>query len=97
MRIKVHTDESRGGAYGYTLWLSARDTWAWAHRPGAAWPCSTLEDKRLAVSVDGNGLWDLTVNGRSDADPDSNELAAIVADHLPKSCRGLWPVWGSQA
>jgi hypothetical protein len=82
---------------GYTLWLSARDTYDWARKPGAAWPCSTLEDHRVMVQVDSNGLCDLTIDGRSpadNADIDGTELNAIVADHLPANYRHLWPTWG---
>lgn len=92
MRIK-NTSTSEP-AKGYTLWLSARDTYDWTHKPGACWPCSTLSDKCIVVCVDSNGLCDLTVNGRSDSgNIDADELRAIVADHLPAGYRHLWPVW----
>ena len=78
---------------GYTLWLSARETYSWAHKPGAAWPCSTLADKRLVVVGDDNGLCNLTVNGKVDEDIDGTELDACVADHLPAQFRHLWPTW----
>ena len=68
---------------GVKLWLSANDTYNWAHKAGASWPCSFLSDKRLFVEYDSNGdLVDLAVNGKN-ADFDSNELSAIVADHVP--------------
>ena len=89
MRIK-------GSADGYAMWLSARDTYDWAHKPGAAWPGSTLANKRVVVSVDSNGLYDLTIDGR-EGDCDGNELSAIVADHLPKAYRHMWPTWEAQA
>jgi hypothetical protein len=85
MRIKVHDT-------GYVLWLSARDTYDWATRPGAAWPCSQLSDHRCVVVVDSNGLCDFTLDGR-DADVDGNELDACVADHIPQSARKFWPTW----
>ena len=85
----------RGEPQGYTLWLSARETEAWALRPYARWPCSTTAGHRLVIRVDRNGLWDLSLDGRSDrGEIDGTELDAIVADHLPKSHRHLWPVWG---
>lgn len=34
------------------IWLSARDTYEWARKPGAAWPCSQLEGRRLYVRQD---------------------------------------------
>jgi hypothetical protein len=90
MRISKHQDNGR--VTGYTLWLSATDTWLWARKPGAIWPCSTLSNNRLMVMVDRNGLCDLTINGR-DGDCDGNELDACVADHIPDDCKHLWPTW----
>lgn len=91
MRIQKHEN-------GYAMWLSARDTYDWAHKPGATWPCSTLSNKRCLVVVDTNGLCDFTVNGRDvyerDAsDIDGTELDAIVSDHLPDDMRQYWPTW----
>ncbi len=63
------------------LWLSARDTYDWANRTAARWPCSQLERKRLFVEFDTNGLCDLAIDGKSQ-DCDANELNAIVVDHL---------------
>lgn len=68
-------------AGGFNLWLSADDTWRWATRSNAAWPCSQLRGNRVFVQFDRNGLCDFTMNGRS-ADCDASELSAIVADHL---------------
>jgi hypothetical protein len=82
-----------GDPKGYSLWLSANDTYRWAHRAGNSWPCSTLSGKRIALSVDSNGINYLTVNGKEGVDVDENELTAIVADHLPKELRHLWPTW----
>ena len=66
-----------------TIWLSARDTDGWAHKPGAAWPCSVLSGRRLVATLDSNGLCDLTVNGRDSPDDLTGvELSAICADHL---------------
>jgi hypothetical protein len=91
MRIEVYEN-------GYTIWLSAYDTYEWAHKPDAWWPCSTLSDKRFMAVVDANGLCDLTVNGRDAPDTiDGAELDAIVADHLPKNARQFWPVWDLEA
>lgn len=68
---------------GVKLWLSARETYDWAHRPGSSWPCSQLSDKRLFVEFDRNGLCDLAINGRM-TDCDANELNAITSDFLAK-------------
>ncbi len=90
MRISKAT--TAGKVVGYIMHLSASDTYAWARKPGAAWPCSECRNNRIMVSVDGNGLCDFTMNGKS-ADMDGTELDAIVSDHLPADCRHLWPVW----
>lgn len=63
------------------LWISARETNAWAHRPGALWHCSTLSGQRLFAEFDRNGLVDLAINGRS-TDCDVHELNAITSDFL---------------
>ena len=68
---------------GLKLWLSANDTFKWAHRAGNSWPCSFLSDKRVFVEYDSNGdLIDIAINGKI-VDCDSNELNAIIKDHLP--------------
>jgi hypothetical protein len=67
---------------GFTLWLSKNDTYDWAHRSGESWPCSDLSGKRCRIDFDSNGLCDFTVNGRDGADVPSDELSAIVADHI---------------
>lgn len=66
------------------LWLSARDTYDWAHRPRAAWPCSFLSDRRLFAEFTENGdLVDLAIDGgRGDQDCPSDELNAITSDFL---------------
>ncbi len=63
------------------LWLSANDTYDWAHKAGASWPCSQLSDKRLFVEFDTNGLCDIAIDGKPD-DCDANELNAMVSDYL---------------
>jgi hypothetical protein len=65
------------------IWLSPNETQAWAHRPGAAWPCSFLSNRRLYAEFDSNGLCDLLINsGRGDQDCPNDEFSAIVSDHL---------------
>ena len=34
------------------LWLSVNDTYDWAHKPGAAWPCSKLSGKRVYIEIE---------------------------------------------
>lgn len=67
---------------GTELWLSANDTYDWAHKPHAKWPCSTLSGHRLhAAFNEENNLVDMTIDGRS-KDCSANEFNAIVADFL---------------
>ena len=82
---------------GYTMWLSATDTGNWANKVGAAWPCSTVAHHRLVVCVDSNGLCDLSSDSRPVEEFNSNELKAIVADHLPEHLKHLWPTWAEKA
>ena len=76
MRIKDNGDS-------FTLWASARDTYDWAHKPGAAWPCSTLSGHRFVASFDTDGLYDLNVQGRGDWAGD--EFSACVSDLVEES------------
>jgi len=81
---------------GYTLWLSATDTYNWAQTPGKRWPCSTLSGNRCCIVVDSNGICDLTVNGQcEEGQIDCSELCAIVTDFIPAEYRRYWPVWES--
>ena len=74
------------------LWLSANDTYEWAHRAGAWWPCSDLSGKRLFAEFDSNGLVDLAVNGR-DAQVTSEEFNAITSDFLRDKLPQDHPAW----
>ena len=73
-------------ASGVKLWLSEKDTYDWAHKPGAAWPCSTLSGKRLFAEFDRNGVCDVAVNGRTNGSAaecmDGAEFNAITCDTL---------------
>lgn len=66
------------------IWLSARDTYDWANRPGARWPCSQLADRRVFAEFDRHGdLVDVALDGgKGEQDCDSNEFNACIADHL---------------
>ena len=74
MRIQIHETS-------VNLWLSANDTYNWAHKPQASWPCSQLSDNRVFAAFDRNGLCDFTLDGKS-ADVDATELSACCADYL---------------
>ena len=76
-RSKMKTQIS---STGFKVWLSANDTYNWAHKAGASWPGSELSGKRLFAEYDSNGLCDLAIDGSSDSDCSSTELGAIVSD-----------------
>ena len=67
---------------GNTIWLSARDTYDWANKPGASWPCSFLSNRRVVAVFEDNGdLVDLAIDGgRGDQDCPADEFNAIMAD-----------------
>lgn len=71
--------------HGTTLWLSADDTYRWASRTGASWPCSQLSGRRVRAEFDARGdLVDLAIDGgRGEQDVDGTEFNAIIADCLP--------------
>lgn len=68
---------------GYTqLWLSANDTYNWAHKPSAFWPCSVLSGHRLYAQFDNYGdLIDMAIDGRYKDCP-ADEFNAITADFI---------------
>jgi len=74
MRLVKHGNNTR-------IWLSSNDTERWATKPGASWPCSQCRGNRLFVELLDGDIVDFTMNGKS-ADIDSNELNAILDDHL---------------
>jgi len=85
MRIKENSE-------GYNMWLSAKDTYDWAHRPGKCWLCSRCSGHSLFVGVDSNGLYDFTIDGKQ-GDVDGTELDAIISDFLPPKFRHMYPTW----
>lgn len=69
--------------------FTADDTYTWATRTGAAWPCSALSGRRLSITVDGItpdcDLIDIRIDGHA-LSPESlydmeNELSAFLTDH----------------
>jgi len=71
-------------AWGTTLVLLRDDTRAWASRPGAAWPCSTLAGRRVFAQFDREGdLIELLVDGiLAGDDVDGHEFTAMSSDFL---------------
>ena len=85
--VKIHSNSVQ-------IWASADDTYDWAHKTGAAWPCSTLSGSRFFAEFDSNGLVDLTVDGRIDTgDIDAHELSCICADLLADKLPKDHPCW----
>lgn len=64
------------------LWLSANDTYKWARKPGAAWPCSFLSNKRLFAKFDAGDLVDYTINGKEAPNVPADEFNAITSDFI---------------
>ena len=87
----------RDNGNGYVMWLSARDTYAWANTPGTMWPCSKVAGHRLVVAVDRNGLYELARDGHQTGSVSESELIAIVTDYLPKGLRHPWPSYEAEA
>ena len=82
MRIIKSEDSIDGNV---KLWLSTNDTYNWAHRAGALWPCSFLSGKRLFAEFDCKGdLIDGTTNGKHGCNCPSDEFNAITTDFLSK-------------
>ena len=76
MRIKKYKE------YGIvSIWASANDTYNWAHKPGASWPCSQLSGNRFYAQFQHGDLVEFTLNGK-DGDIDSTEFNAFIQDHL---------------
>ncbi len=84
------------------------ELYSWAHRSGAAWPCSTLEDlDSISAGFDTNGLVDLEQSPEglpSDWAPDDpwpngaveidgSELSAWTSDVLRETLPGGHPCW----
>lgn len=63
--------------HGVTLRADNDALYEWAHRPGAAWPCSNLQDLgSLEAHFDAHGLVDTT------ADIPADEFNAFTSDAL---------------
>lgn len=71
--------EIRPGAAGVIIRATSADTYAWATRPGLAWPCSYLSGEDVEITLDHRGdLVDLNV----DEDIPGDELTAFADDML---------------
>lgn len=67
---------------GVKLWLSADDTYKWAHKADAKWPCSRLSGHSLFAEFDNDGdLIDVAISD-GDSNCPSDEFNAITSDFL---------------
>lgn len=64
------------------VYLSTKETYCWANRPGKSWPGSVFAGRRIFAEFDSNGLVDCLIDGRYGQGFDGNEFNAIIADHL---------------
>jgi hypothetical protein len=74
---------------GASIDAHAGQLFAWSHRPGAAWPCSILDDlDHIAVAFDSTGLVELVTDGGYGDELPADELSAwasdVLRDVLPK-------------
>lgn len=80
---------------GVTITAHAGQLFSWAHRPGAIWPCSRLDDlDEISATFDYHGLVDMTTRPMLDPDghvidPPADEFNAwssdVLRDILPES------------
>lgn len=68
------------------LWLSAEDTYRWANKPGATWPCSVLSGKTLFAKFSNGDLVDHTIDSKDGVDVPGDEFDAITSDFLTWTC-----------
>lgn len=71
------------GPHGLSVTASADATYNWAHRPGEAWPGSSIQGHRVRADFDKSGdLVDLQIDGgKTDSDSlDGTELNAFLDD-----------------
>lgn len=68
----------------YKVWLSANDTYAWAHAPNKTWPCSVLSGKSLFAEFCHGDLVDVRLNGKAvnnGMEIPFDEFNAIIEDY----------------
>jgi len=76
MRIQEHWGNT-------TIYLSERDTFDWAHKDGAAWPCSECSGHKLRIELERGDLIGFAIDGK-DGDMNAAELSAIINDCFVK-------------
>lgn len=81
---------------GVAIHADENDTYNWARKPGACWPCSELSGKSVAATFDRSGLLYLRVSDdeRNEIeDVPSNEFNAFCADVCRKVLPKDHPCW----
>ena len=82
------------GQSSVSLWVSRRETRAWARKEGEAWPCSVTADNSLHVEYDSNGSTEKRLNsGKKKRDIPTHELNAIAFDFLKGRVPIDHPCW----
>lgn len=92
------------GNNGIVVELDENDTYNWAHRTGASWPCSTLSGHKVYAEFDSNGLLDLWINdgyaGNEDGSypngpdwVDGHEFSAMISDFVGEELDEDHPCW----
>lgn len=97
MNMNPTITDDNGRIVEYGLSLTADETQDWADE--RCWLDSIIAGHKLRVCINENGLCECLVDGDSIEhlnNIDNNELTAIVADHLPKEYRHLWPTWADK-
>lgn len=80
--MKIHY----ANEHGCNFTITENDAYLWAHRPGAAWPCSTIH-RSVFVSLDRQG--DLVDTNAGD-EVDARELTALISDLLADAVAQKW-------
>lgn len=63
------------------IWISSNETFRWARRPNAQWPCSTLADRRVFVELaSNNDIINIKINGKNSSIIDEHELRCCLND-----------------
>lgn len=64
------------------IWASSNDTYNWATKPNATWPCSQLSGHRFYAEFFHGDLVAFTFDGKHGKDIDGTEFNAFIEDAL---------------
>ena len=62
------------------IWLTAEETSAWATKPGARWPGSTLAGNKLFACFQDGDLVEMEVGDGQDMEISGHEFNALIED-----------------